>query len=204
MQYGQDGSSEPRIFLAEPVINNEQDCLIILANDQMMKWAREFVPGRVLVMDTTFGTNRYGFSLLVMLAVDERGKGLPVCFAIMMHEDAASFEKVLQVFKQALNEGGEGSSNLQPASILTDDSAANQKAASSVFPYAVQGLCLYHVRAALQQQLQGKTSGRPAERAEAYHAMEKGLVAIMYMKACDTEEQTLALASKMLDEWCTR
>lgn len=90
--------ASPKFFIAEPELNlnlNGSNCIIVLANAEMTKWAKKFVPGRVLVMDTTFGTNRYGYSLLVMIAIDDRGKGLPVCFALLMHEDTESFAKAL-------------------------------------------------------------------------------------------------------------
>jgi hypothetical protein len=76
LQYERDGEME-RIFLIEPLLQAD-DVLIVMANDSMLDWARKFVHGRVLVMDTTFGLDRLGYSLCVH---DHRrpGKGASSC-----------------------------------------------------------------------------------------------------------------------------
>jgi hypothetical protein len=68
-----------------------------------------------------------------------------------------------------------------------------------VFP-AQQGLCAYHVRAAIQQVLQQKLRGSKEERASAYESFEKVVEAIMYLRPCDTEDATRAEANKNLLE----
>jgi hypothetical protein len=68
-----------------------------------------------------------------------------------------------------------------------------------VFP-AQQGLCAYHVRAAIQQALQQKLRGGQEERASAYEAFEKVVQAIMYLRPSDTQEATREAANEKLTQ----
>jgi hypothetical protein len=125
LQFELDEKGQERIFLAKPILKSD-DCLIILANDRMLDWAREFLHDRVLVMDKTFGLNHLGYSVLAMLVLDESGGGLPVTFAIMKSEKSSSFEAVLRAFDAAVNAGRAASEYLKPAAVLFDNSDAEQ------------------------------------------------------------------------------
>lgn len=133
-----DGSVEPW-FLTEPRYG--ENLVIPLANETMLQWARKFVGGRVLVMDTTFGTNIKGYSLLALLAIDDSGSGLPVALALLRKEDESSFAFVLEALDKRLNPGAplqhrhaadttpHTAPVCRPAAVLMDDSNAEQAAA---------------------------------------------------------------------------
>jgi hypothetical protein len=76
---------------------------IVLANSVMLEWARKFLPGRVLVMDTTFGMNVLGYPLLVVMVVDDHGSGLPIAFAILKHQTEQEFFHALHHLHQKIN-----------------------------------------------------------------------------------------------------
>lgn len=42
---------------------------------------------RIVCIDSTDGTNLYGFLLITIMVVDEHGEGLPVAWAISNKED---------------------------------------------------------------------------------------------------------------------
>jgi hypothetical protein len=85
----------------------------------MLEWAEQFFPNRILIMDTTFGVNRLGFPLLVVMAVDEHGCGLPICFAILKHQSELEFHHALSQSDTQLNKGF-NSAEIKPASYMTD------------------------------------------------------------------------------------
>lgn len=65
MQYHLDGQAEhERIFAAGPLIVREV-VSITLCSDVMRKWAHKLLHNSALVMDSTFGTNRWAYSLFV-------------------------------------------------------------------------------------------------------------------------------------------
>jgi hypothetical protein len=124
LQYERDVEME-RIFLIEPLLQAD-DVLIVMANDSMLDWARKFVHGRVLVMDTTFGLDRLGYSLCALMTIDDQGKGLPVALSIMKWETTESFERILRSFDEAVNINRDASERIVPAAIMTDDSGAER------------------------------------------------------------------------------
>jgi MULE transposase domain len=128
LQYHLDGegSFEP-IFAAKPVLTG--NVAIVLCTPTMRKWARMYMHGRVLVMDSTFGLNRHGYSLFAIMAVGDQGNGVPVCFMITKTEDADCIEGALLQFKLFLDDGtGENEPFIKPHTALTDDSKSEQLA----------------------------------------------------------------------------
>lgn len=97
--------------------------LIIAAHPQMLRWAAEHGHGGVVSMDTTFGTNRYGYSLLTATVVDVHGKGKPGLFAVMSNECAEDFAEALKVWTRHVRSIKPGWS---PASFIIDDSDAER------------------------------------------------------------------------------
>jgi hypothetical protein len=70
-------------------------------------------------MDTTFGVNRLGYPLLVVMVVDEHGCGLPICFAILKHQSEEEFHHALSQLDMKLNKGNKPG-RIKPASYMTD------------------------------------------------------------------------------------
>jgi hypothetical protein len=53
-------------------------------------------------MDCTFGITRYGYSLCTLIALNERGRGVPVCVAIVKRERDVDFANLLQTLRNKL------------------------------------------------------------------------------------------------------
>jgi hypothetical protein len=73
--------------------------LIVIATVRMLRWARQCGHIRPISMDCTFGITRYGYSLCTLIAFNERGRGVPVCVAIMRRERDVDFANILQTLR---------------------------------------------------------------------------------------------------------
>lgn len=113
----EDGSTEER---------KHTRVTLILADKNMLQVARKYGQGRPLFMDTTFAINKYKFSFLSIMAMDNAQKGVPVLWGVLPDESAATIAAVLQVFKDAVEE--EELPTFSPSCFMTDDSDAEQKA----------------------------------------------------------------------------
>jgi hypothetical protein len=113
----EDGLRE-QVFVCKPILQPDRTN-IVLANKTMLEWAEQFLTNRVLIMDTTFGVNRLGYPLLVVMAVDEHGCGLPICFAILKHQSELEFHHALSQLDMKLNRDC-NSALIKPASYMTD------------------------------------------------------------------------------------
>lgn len=118
----------PSIFAAEPVLHG--DVVIVLCTTTMRCWARKYMQGSVLVMDSTFGMNRHGYSLFALLAIGEQGSGVPVRFLITKTESAQNITTALNQFVAYLDADSEASNAAltRPLTTMTDDSVAEQAA----------------------------------------------------------------------------
>jgi hypothetical protein len=118
----------PKIFAAEPLLTGE--VVIVLCTPTMRDWAHRFMHRSVLVMDSTFGLNKHGYSLFVVLAIGEHSNGVPVCFFITKSECTESIAIALKQFVSYLDEGRHSSQAAltRPSTTMTDDSAAEQAA----------------------------------------------------------------------------
>jgi hypothetical protein len=122
------GTQWPKIFAAEPVLTG--DVVIVLCTPTMREWAHRFMHRSVLVMDSTFGLNKHGYSLFVALAIGEHSNGVPVCFFITKSESTESITIALKQFVRYLDEGRDSTQTAltRPSTTMTDDSAAEQAA----------------------------------------------------------------------------
>jgi MULE transposase domain len=124
-QHSEQGVRE-NIFVCEPILREDR-VNIVLANSTMLKWARQYLPGRVLVMDTTFGMNKLGYPLLVVMVIDDHGCGLPIAFGILKHQSELEFLHALQQLDLKVNECNNVEA-VKPASYMTDCDKAEIKA----------------------------------------------------------------------------
>lgn len=197
-----DGSKTCMSFLAEPILS-EECCNIVL------ECARTYMPGRVLLMDTTFGTNNLGYKLLTALVADDHGCGLPVVFAILKNENQVEFTHAIQAFKEAVTRDSTGST-FDPHTVLTDFDWAEKNAVTAVFPEAKQGLCFFHVRRAWLKRVTEKVKALP-EAHDKQASMKKqvrsilaALKDIMYMMPHDTLAYTVAAVKEEFRMLCAK
>lgn len=98
LQYLLDGiEGHERIFAGMPVLTD--DVVITLCTDTMLDWARSFLHNGPLMMDSTFGTNKVGCSLFIVLTMSPFGSGLPVCYFIAKREPTDSIATGLRQFR---------------------------------------------------------------------------------------------------------
>jgi hypothetical protein len=128
LQYHLDGHGGfEHIFAAEPILTGE--IVIVLCAPFMREWARQYMHGRVLVMDSTFGTNKHGYSLFAILAVGHHGNGVPLGFMITKSESTEAITAALKQYRSFLDSGTVPPAPvIRPKTTLTDDSDAEQNA----------------------------------------------------------------------------
>jgi hypothetical protein len=94
----------------------------------------------VLLMDSTYKTNRYGRPLFEMVGCTSTGNTFNVAFAIMKNEKIDNFTWALQNCRSLLT-----SPDLGPKVTVTDRDPALINAVETVFPDATPIVCRYHV-----------------------------------------------------------
>jgi MULE transposase domain len=105
--------------------------------------------GEVLVMDTTFKTNRFHWPLLLVCGVNEHFQTILLAVAILHHQTTDSFTWVLEHMKSSVN--AETWDNI--ASVVTDGDAAMAAAISAVLPHTHHLRCRYHLETNLRTNL---------------------------------------------------
>ncbi len=71
-----------------------------------------------MLMDGTFGTNKYKFHLTTLMVIDDENHGVPVAFIIHSNASADTMVKALDAFAEAV-----GVEN-RPSVVIMDDAAA--------------------------------------------------------------------------------
>ncbi|CAL2230523.1 unnamed protein product [Prunus armeniaca] len=94
--------------------------------------------GDVVVLDTTFNTNRYGLPFAPMLGVNNHGQTIVLACAFLSKETTESFIGMFEEFKKAMP-GGE------PQMIITDQDAAMARVIFEVFPTTFHQLFIWHI-----------------------------------------------------------
>jgi hypothetical protein len=108
--------------------------------------------GQVLVMDTTFKTNRFHWPLLLVAGVDEHYHNVIFAVAVLQHQTTAAFEWALSQVKSSTD----AETWTQVASIFTDGDAAMAAAVASTVPHARHLRCRYHLEMNLRGNLGSK------------------------------------------------
>jgi hypothetical protein len=89
-------------------------CALIMAESGVLAlqtWGR-----RIALMDTTYGTNRYGYGLTALIVKDSHGNHFPVAFMIHSEDNSAAFTTFLSYIKEK--------AGMLPKGILVDNCAA--------------------------------------------------------------------------------
>ena len=92
--------------------------IIIIATATMLDWARLCGHNRPLSIDCTFGLNKYGFSVCTLTALNGRGRGVPICVAVIGSESGDTFATILTELKKHLPD------NWRPSIVLADAAEA--------------------------------------------------------------------------------
>jgi MULE transposase domain len=92
--------------------------VVIIATPIMLKWADTYGHERPVSIDCTFGLNRYGFSVCTLTALNGRGRGVPICVAVMGSESGETFALVITELKKRLRP------DWRPSIVLADAAEA--------------------------------------------------------------------------------
>jgi hypothetical protein len=105
--------------------------------------------GQVLMMDTTFKTNRFGWPLLLICGVDQHNCTVLLAVAIMQNQTTDCFSWALQHMRTSVSEEmWDG-----VATVITDGDAAMAAAIDAVIPRARHIRCRYHLEINLRSNL---------------------------------------------------
>jgi hypothetical protein len=117
--------AEKRIFqvVSSPTTANPNGtfCAIIMTGSgrlALQTWGR-----KVAFMDSTWGTNRYGYALTVLVVKDSHGNNFPTAYMIHSSEDTEVFVTFLEHVKQL--------AGMLPEGILVDNCAAGNVTTSA-------------------------------------------------------------------------
>jgi hypothetical protein len=105
--------------------------------------------GQVMLMDTTFKTNRFHWPLLLVCGVDEHFHTVLLAIAVMHHQTTSSFVWALEHMRSAVSEEVWNG----VASVFTDGDAAMSAAIREVLPKARHLRCRYHLEQNLRANL---------------------------------------------------
>ena len=125
--------AEKRVFLHcafEPTGDGDSTTFFaVFSSAQMLQTALKYGHNRPLFIDTTFAVSQYSFPFLTILAFDDHGHGVPVCWAVLPNEQEATFHRAISIFLHRIREISPG---FTVSVGLCDDSDTEQNA----FEYA--------------------------------------------------------------------
>lgn len=109
--------AEKRMFAAEPVVDRDGKLqTIVICTPGMAADARKYGHEAVWIMDSTFGTNAYGFPLFTFSVADERGQGRQTGFVIVRAENEYNLSCGMTTLLEHIRAGGD----FLPQSVMSD------------------------------------------------------------------------------------
>ncbi|RVX07698.1 Protein FAR1-related sequence 5 [Vitis vinifera] len=90
--------------------------------------------GDVLAFDTTYRTNAYKKSLVILVGINHHHQTIVFGCALLVDESVSTYTWVLETFLDAMN-------NKKPLSVITDGDKAMRKAIKRIFPDSCHRLC---------------------------------------------------------------
>jgi hypothetical protein len=106
--------------------------------------------GQVLLMDTTFNTNRFKWPLCLVCGIDQHGQTVLLAVAVHHYQTTAAFEWILQQLCSSMHDDAWQSVRC----VFTDGDQAMAAALTSTVPQARHLRCRFHLRQNLRDALQ--------------------------------------------------
>ena len=190
----------------EPCIDGISDrFIIIIATQEQRKMAWKHGHKRQMLLDLTFGTCSARALTGILMALDDKNRGIPVAFfkftarketkATHADYDGQLLERILRIFKSAMGTNSEGE-EFDIAVANTDNDARERNALAAVWPNARLILCMFHVwqawRNALNRYLKVVPQGEP--RQEIRNRLGRFLM--RQLKEIDTYAEAVSSLSK--------
>eukprot|EP01018_Ginkgo_biloba_P039418 Gb_32946 [translate_table: standard] len=110
----------------------------------MRKMMVEFFHNRLISIDSTFNTNKYGYQLYTLMVFDKQQNGLPIAWVISSHDRASNIKDWLSAL---IKEGVKERQDWKVNSFMIDIALVEIGALRSVVGCCIL-LCLWHVRRA--------------------------------------------------------
>jgi hypothetical protein len=142
--------------------------------------------GEVLVMDTTFKTNRFHWPLLLVCGVNEHWQTIVLAVGLLHHQTTALFSWALEQMASAVSPEAWGAI----ATVITDGDAAMSAAIDARLPHALHARCRYHLEQNLRHNLR-ETLGLTAT--EQFIVKWKSVIAEEEVDAFNTAKQAVHL-----------
>jgi len=127
---------------------------IIISTQQMHNAAWKYGHKQQVLMDLTFGFCSAHVLLAILLALDEKGSGVPIAFIIFTAQDSAKvthadyntavLEHLLGLFKKGIGKNDKGE-DFYISIGNTDNDICEQVALSQNWPGIFLLLCIFHV-----------------------------------------------------------
>ncbi|XP_074306458.1 protein FAR-RED ELONGATED HYPOCOTYL 3-like [Silene latifolia] len=115
---------------------------VFMAHPEEVKIFRSYY--YVVIMDSTYKTNKHGLPLVELVRVTLVGKTFVIAYAFVRYESEDGYAWVLRHLKDLLND------DVQPNVIVVDFERGLTKAIPSVFSNSSHLLCLWHIYAAVE------------------------------------------------------
>jgi len=90
----------------------------------------------LLILDTTFGTNRFHMPLMVGVMVNNMGRSVIAFCALTSNETQEEFSWVLECFEESFH--------IHPDNVLTDECPSFKAAIKSKWPQTEHFICAWH------------------------------------------------------------
>lgn len=117
---------------------------VLFAHPKSLEYLKTYP--EVLILDSTYKTNRFKMPLLDIVGVDACQRTFCIAFAFLSGEEEGDFTWALQALRSVYEDHNIG----LPSVILTDRCLACMNAVSSCFPGSALFLCLWHINKAVQ------------------------------------------------------
>jgi MULE transposase domain len=144
---------------------------------------------QVLMMDTTFNTNRFSWPLCLLCGVDEHNHTVILSIALLRYQTTDAFEWVLQQLRSAMPDEAWASVSC----VFTDGDQAMAAALASTLPHAHHLRCRYH----LKQNLRGKLHRAGVDPVNSEKCIKEWETAT----CCETEEEFNAAIAALLNNY---
>lgn len=129
-------------------VGYEVDGVFYMSADMVYHLGRN---GTVLVMDTTFKTNRFHWPLLLVCGINEHGQTILLAVALLHHQTTDAFTWALQQMKGSVSEEDWTAITC----IFTDGDQAMSAAIGAVLPHVHHLRCIWHVEQNLRSNVKG-------------------------------------------------
>jgi hypothetical protein len=124
----------------------EVDAVFYMSADMIYHLSRN---GTVLVMDTTFKTNRFHWPLLIVCGINEHWQTIVFAIALVHHQTTTTFTWALQQMQLAV-----GPEKLAAVTcVVTDGDSAMSAAITELLPQALHLRCIWHLEQNLRSNL---------------------------------------------------